>query len=203
MDLCSPTQNPKPNKELQQAPTASLYVCNNLFINCSLFVLASTCFTHCRENFLKVRIFVFQKNPGCYSPLAGSLSKRCIIACISCACIPNICSMVTGGGGGFIRASRPRPRPLPLPPLAAICFPTNVQNLEIFPIIESLQEIRNNAENFLGKIQIQQFSKTVITRVSEIQQRCTKIRQKAQDISYNFHLDHFYRFELTHSQKQS
>ena len=44
-----------------------------------------------------------------------------------------------------------------------------------FPIIESLQKIRNNAENFLDKIQIQQFSKTVITRVSEIQQRCTKI----------------------------
>ena len=85
--------------------------------------------------------------------------------------------MVTGGGGGgFMRASRPRPRPLPLPPLAAICFPTNVQNLEIFQIIESLQKLRNNAENFLDKIQIQQLSKTVITRVSEIKQRCTKIR---------------------------
>jgi hypothetical protein len=72
--------------------------------------------------------------------------------------------MVTGGGGGgFMRASRPRPRPLLLPPLAAISFPTNVQNLEIFPIIESLQKIRHNAENFLDKIQIQQFSKTVIT----------------------------------------
>jgi hypothetical protein len=84
--------------------------------------------------------------------------------------------MVTGGGGGFLRASRPRPQPLPLPPLAAICFPTNVQNLEIFSNYRELTRDKNNAENFLGKIQFQQFSKTVITQVSEIQQRCTKIR---------------------------
>ena len=36
---------------------ASLYVCNNLFINCSLFVLAST---YCRKNFKK---FVFLTSP--------------------------------------------------------------------------------------------------------------------------------------------
>ena len=39
---------------------ASLYVCNNLFINCSLFDLASTCFTYCRKNFKK---FVFLASP--------------------------------------------------------------------------------------------------------------------------------------------
>jgi hypothetical protein len=52
---------------------ASLYVCNNLFINCSLFDLSSTCFTYCRNNLKKVRIFGFSKNPGCYtSPLYSS-----------------------------------------------------------------------------------------------------------------------------------
>ena len=39
---------------------ATLYVCNNLFINCSLFDLASTCFTHCRKKFKK---FVFLASP--------------------------------------------------------------------------------------------------------------------------------------------
>ena len=39
---------------------ASLYVCNNLFINCSLFDLASTCFTYCRKNFKK---FVLLASP--------------------------------------------------------------------------------------------------------------------------------------------
>ena len=37
-----------------------LYAYNNLFINCSLFDLASTCFTHCRKNFKK---FVFLASP--------------------------------------------------------------------------------------------------------------------------------------------
>ena len=39
---------------------ATLYVCNNLFINCSLFDLASTYFTHCRNFFKK---FVFLASP--------------------------------------------------------------------------------------------------------------------------------------------
>ena len=39
---------------------ATLYACNNLFINCSLFDLASTCFTHCRKIFKK---FVFLASP--------------------------------------------------------------------------------------------------------------------------------------------
>ena len=43
-----------------------LYACNNLFINCSLFDLASTCFTYCRKIFKKVCIFGFSKNPVCY-----------------------------------------------------------------------------------------------------------------------------------------
>ena len=37
-----------------------LYACNNLFINCSLFDLASTCFTYCRKIFKK---FVFLASP--------------------------------------------------------------------------------------------------------------------------------------------
>ena len=37
-----------------------LYACNNLFINCSLFDLASTCFTYCRKNFKK---FIFLASP--------------------------------------------------------------------------------------------------------------------------------------------
>ena len=45
-----------PNKLLQ----ATLYVCNNLFINCSLFDLASTFFTHYRKFFKK---FVFLASP--------------------------------------------------------------------------------------------------------------------------------------------
>ena len=39
---------------------ATLYVCNNLFINCSLFDLASTCSTYCRKIFKK---FVFLASP--------------------------------------------------------------------------------------------------------------------------------------------
>ena len=30
MDLCTPTQNPKPTKELQHTPTNNLHVCNDL-----------------------------------------------------------------------------------------------------------------------------------------------------------------------------
>jgi len=47
---------------------ATLYVCNNLFINCSLFDLASTCFTHCRKNFKK---FVFLASPKTRVVTAG------------------------------------------------------------------------------------------------------------------------------------
>jgi len=68
--------------------------------------------------------------------------------------------MVTGGGGGFMRASRPRPQPLPLPPLAAICFSTNVQNLEDFPIIESLEHLQEFAKIDLVNLVIWQVPKT-------------------------------------------
>jgi hypothetical protein len=30
------------------------------------FDLATTCYTHCKKNFKKVRIFGLHKNPGCY-----------------------------------------------------------------------------------------------------------------------------------------
>ena len=36
-----------------------LYACNNLFINCSQFDLASTCFTYCRKNFKQFTFLVF------------------------------------------------------------------------------------------------------------------------------------------------
>ena len=39
---------------------ATLYACNNLFINCSLFDLASTCFTYCRKILKK---FAFLASP--------------------------------------------------------------------------------------------------------------------------------------------
>ena len=59
MDLCSPTQNPKPNKELWQAPTSNT-ICMQQFIYKLFFDLASTYFTHCRKFFKK---FIFLASP--------------------------------------------------------------------------------------------------------------------------------------------